>query len=129
MTTDRPNRMICSTALLIVLLALDAAARPADFKKGTYSATAGGAKWSIRYDDKGKVTVTRDGAALVEGTYKVTGDLLEVTDEKGPMACGDENKTGKYKWKLEGKNLTFTKVDDECGGRANAMTGQAWIQE
>jgi hypothetical protein len=115
--------------LLTVLLALDAAARTADFEKGTYSATAGGTKWSIRYDDNSKLTVTRDGAALVEGTYKVTGDLLEVTDEKGPMACGGENKTGKYRWKLEEKNLSFTKVEDECDGRASALTGQAWVKE
>jgi hypothetical protein len=54
----------------------------------------------------------------------VTGDLLEVTDEKGSMACGGEQKTGTYKWKLEGKSLIFTKVQDECGGRANAMTGK-----
>jgi hypothetical protein len=121
--------MICSTFLLIVLLALDTAAGTGDFKKGTYSVTAGGVKWSLRYDDNSKVTVSRDGSAVVEGTYKVTGDLLEVTDEKGPMACGGEQKTGKYKWKLEGKNLTFTKVEDECGGRANAMTGQTWLQE
>ena len=127
--THLPIRMICSAVVLIGLLALDAVARTADFKKGTYSATAGGTKWSIRYEDNNKVTVTRDGSALVEGTYKVTGDLLEVTDEKGPMACGGEQKTGKYKWKLEGKNLTFTQVEDQCGGRANAMTGQVWVQE
>ena len=121
--------MIFSTFLLIVLLALDTVARTADFKKGTYSVTTGGAKWSIRYDGNSKVTVTRDGAPVVEGTYKVTEDLLEVTDERGPMACGGEQKTGKYKWKLEGKTLTFTKVEDECEGRANALTGQAWVQE
>ena len=127
--TNRPNPMICSTFLLIVLLVLNTVAGTPDFKKGTYSVTAGGAKWSIRYDDNNKVTVMRDGAAVVEGTYKVTGNLLEVTDEKGPMACGGEQRTGKYQWKLEGKNLTFTTVEDQCGGRANAMTGQIWVQE
>lgn len=127
--TDRPSRMICSVVSLIVLLALDTMAGTGDFKKGTYSVTAGGSKWSIKYDDNSRVTVSRDGSTVVEGTYKVTGDLLEVTDEKGPMACGGEQKTGKYKWKLEGKNLTLTKVDDECGGRANALTAQAWAQE
>ena len=126
--TGRPNWMLCCAVLLIVL-ALDTVARAADFRKGTYSVTGGGTKWSIKYDDNNKVTVTRDGTAVVEGTYKVTGDLLEVTDEKGPMACGGEQKTGKYKWKLEGKTLTLTKVEDECDGRANALTGQAWVQE
>ena len=126
--TLRLSWMICS-ALLLIALALATMARTADFKKGTYSVTGGGTKWSIKYEDNNKVTVTRDGTTVVEGTYKVTGDLLEVTDEKGPMACGGEQKTGKYKWKLEGKSLTLTKVDDECDGRANALTAQAWVQE
>ena len=115
--------------LLIVLLVLVAAARADDFKKGAYSATAGGVKFSIKFDDGGRATIMKDGELVVEGRYRVQEDALEVTDEKGPMACGGDQRTGKYKWKLEGKKLTFTKVADECEGRANALTSQVWMQE
>ncbi|HZS08976.1 MAG TPA: hypothetical protein VFD58_29340 [Blastocatellia bacterium] len=123
------NSMVRATALLAMLLTIGASLQSADFKVGTYSVTAGDSKFSIKYEDNGKVTVSRNGEVAVEGVYKVTGDTIEVTDEKGPMACGGDSKTGKYKWKLEGKKLTFTKIEDGCDGRAGALTAQAWVQE
>ena len=113
---------------LIILLILATAVRAEEFKKGTYSVTAGDVRWSLKYDDSGKVTVSRNGEVVVEASYKVKGDELEVTDEKGPMAC-DRTQTGKYKWKLEGKKLTLTKMTDECDGRSSALTAQPWVQE
>src|SRR5215475_5199564 len=101
--TKRNELTIGSAALLVVLLALGTAARIADFKRGTYSVTAGGVKWSINFADNNRVTFTRDGEVALEGTYKVAGDELELTDERGPIACEGEQKTGKYKWKLEEK--------------------------
>jgi hypothetical protein len=127
--TKRCEVRVMSFALLLVILSLGAAARAADFKKGVYSVIGGGVKWSMKFDDSNKVTITRDGQVLVEGTYKVTGDAIEVTDEKGPLACGGDQKTGKYKWKLEEKKLTLTKIEDDCAGRANALTSQTWAQE
>ena len=113
---------------LIVLLILATAVTAEEFKKGTYSITSGDVKWSLKYDESNKVTVSRNGEVVVEATYKIKGDELEVTDEKGPMAC-DKAQTGKYKWKLEGKKLTLTKLVDECDGRASALTAQPWVQE
>lgn len=115
-------------ATVLLLLALSTTLQAADFVKGTYALTVGGDKFSIKYEDK-KVTVSRNGETVVEGAYKVTGDVIEVTDESGPMACGGDFKTGKYKWKLDGKKLSFTKIEDGCEGRAGALTAQAWTQE
>ena len=127
--TKRWQWIVSYTGLLMVLLALAAVARADDFSKGVYSATMGGVKFSIKFDHSGKVAITRNGELVVEGTYKVKEDGLEVTDEKGPMACGGDQKTGKYKWKLEGKKLTLTKVEDGCEGRAQALTSLVWVQE
>ncbi|HJZ67080.1 MAG TPA: hypothetical protein VKF81_02960 [Blastocatellia bacterium] len=121
-------RIIGVSALLVVLAAIAAATRAQELKKATYSASAGGDKWSIKYDDAGKVTVSRNGEVLVESTYKVVKDELEVRDEKGALACAPEQ-TGKYKWKMEGKRLVFTKVEDQCEGRATALTTQIWERE
>lgn len=126
--SERRRWIVKPAGFLIVLLVLTAVTNADEFKKGTYSARTGGVKFSIKYDESGKVTVSRDGEIVVEGTYKVRGDELEVRDEKGAMACGGEQ-IGKYKWKLEGKKLTLTKVEDECGGRATALTAQPWEQE
>ena len=126
--SQRRRWKVKPAGFLVVLLVLTGVASADEFKKGTYSARTGEVKWSIKYDESGKVTVSRNGEIVVEGTYKVKGNELEVRDEKGQMACGAEQ-TGKYKWKLEGKKLTLTKVEDECGGRASALTAQAWEQE
>jgi hypothetical protein len=128
MTDQRKNFVRCS-ALLLVLFALDATARAEDFKIGTYSFTSGGVKYSIKFQEGNKHTVTRGGEVVVEGNYKVTGDELEVTDEKGQLACRGDQKTGRYKWKIEEKKLTLRKVEDGCEGRSNALGGQAWVQE
>src|SRR5262245_33563583 len=107
-------RCVTRTAgFLILLFGLSAVVKADDLEKGTYSDTAGDVKRSIKYDEKGKTTVSRNGEIVVEGTYKVKGDELELTDENGPMACAKEQK-GKYKFKLDGKKLTLTKVSDEC---------------
>jgi hypothetical protein len=134
--TTRHGWIIRSGGLFVVLLALGTTARTADFKKGTYSVTAGGVKWSINFGDNDKLTFARDGEIAVEGTYKVTGDELEVTgdelevtDERGPIACPGERKTGKYKWKLEEKKLTLTKVEDLCEGRVHPLTSLVWVRE
>jgi len=112
--------------ILSLILATSVAAQ--EFKKGTYSSTAAGTKWSLKFDESSKVTVISNGEVVVEAAYKIKGDELEVTDEKGPMAC-NKTQTGKYKWKLDGKKLTLTKVSDECDGRATGLTAQPWVQE
>jgi hypothetical protein len=98
----------------------------AEFPTGTFTLTTkDGAAWAVAFTDKGKFTVSRNGAVAAEGSYRVTGDQIEVTDEKGPKAA-TVNKSGTYKWKLDGKKLTFTRVKDEAGGRAAVITAGAW---
>ena len=115
--------------LLVILLAIGTTVQAAEFKTGTYSATAGGVKWSVRFDDGGKAAVLKDGKAVVEATYKVTGDEIEITDVSGEMACTGDLKTGKYKWAMDAGKMTFTKVEDQCPARSSALTSQGWMHE
>ena len=89
----------------------------ADFPKGEFTLKGpDGAVWGVTFDGKDKFTVTGDGMTGVEGTYKVTKDEVEFTDEKGPFAEKGAAKTGTHKWKLADKKVTFTKVKDESEG-------------
>jgi hypothetical protein len=110
-----------------VLLA-GAAAQVAQFPKGTFSASIRGEKVTLAFDGKDKFTVKRQDEVLVEGTYKAAKEQIEFTDVKGPIAS-PAAKPGKYQWKLEGKKLTFTKVEDESEGRAKSLTAEAWVME
>jgi hypothetical protein len=83
----------------------------------------------LKFGDKQRFVLSKeDGETLVEGIYKVAKDQIEFTDEKGPFASKDA-KPGKYKWQLAGKELSFTKVEDESEGRTKGITGSAWTLE
>lgn len=121
-------RYLCILGVSAFLwVAVTGPAAAADFPKGTFTLKdPDGATWAVKFDVKDKFTVTRDGKEGVEGTYKVTGDGIEFTDETGPFAEKGVAKSGTYKWKLADKKLTFTKVKDEAKGRSAILTGGTW---
>src|SRR5437899_2766955 len=103
-----------SLLVLSILLAASASiAQAAEFQPAAYSRTRpNGQTVTLTFDSKGKFVLTdKDGKTLVEGSYKLIKDQIEFTDEKGPVAS-KEAKPGKYRWKLDGKKLNFTRVED-----------------
>jgi hypothetical protein len=112
--------------VLVLLLTLTIGARAEDFKKGTYTAPGEG-NWTIKFAEENKILVLRDGEVAAEGQYKINGGEMVITDESGPMSCG-EDRPGKYRWHLEGKKLSFTVIEDPCEGRAQALTSLAWTR-
>jgi hypothetical protein len=114
--------------VIVTLVSLIASERAfaAEFPKGTFTLKDKDVVWAVTFDGKGKFSVTRDGKEAVMGSYKVTKDELEITDEAGPQAATGDTKTAVYKWKLDGKKLSFTKVKDEAGGRAAVVTAGPW---
>ena len=127
-----PDKMLALWLLLLSLLLAGSAAvaQAAEFPAGPYSRTRpNGERVTLKFDSKGKFLLTdKDGKTLVEGTYKLMKDQIEFTDENGPYATKDA-KAGKYKWKVEGKKLNFTKVEDESEGRSKAIAGATWTLE
>jgi WD40 repeat protein len=98
--------------------------------KGTFSLptkAADGGDWSLTLDGKSKYTFQRNGAVAVEGTYKIAGDQIELTDESGPNRELGDKRTGTYRWKLAGASLLFTPVKDEGRGRMGVLVSGAWI--
>ena len=100
-----------------------AAARAAwDFPQGSY--TAG--EFTIFFGDKGQFRVSQGETTQVEGEYTIEKDQLTLIDKRGPMACGEGTEKGTYRWKYEAQTLTFTKVDDACSGRSEALPAHPW---
>src|SRR5688500_6255084 len=123
----RLQQSLVAIALTFLWLGLSSPAGAADFPKGTFTLKdPGGTVWAVNFDGKDKLTITRAGKEVVEGTFKVNKDEIEFTDEKGPFAGEGDAKSGTYKWKLEGAQLTFTKVKDESKGRSRVLTAGAW---
>lgn len=120
-------RCTCILASAVLWVAVTGTAAAADAPKGTFTLKGpDGGTWAVTFDGKDRFAVTRDGKEGIEGTYKVTGDGIEFTDEKGPFAEKGDAKSGTYKWKLADKKLTLTKVKDEAKGRSAVLTAGAW---
>jgi hypothetical protein len=116
--------------LVLVLVGSTRAAQAAEFKQASYSRTSQrGEKMILKFGDKQKFVLSgEDGKTLVEGTYTVSNDQIEFTDEKGPFASKDA-KPGKYKWQLTDGKLNFTKIEDESEGRSKGIAGDTWTLE
>jgi hypothetical protein len=123
----RLPKALVAVVLSLLWLGLTSSAGAADFPKGTFTLKdPGGTSWAVKFYGEGMFTVTRADKDVVEGTYKVNKDEIELTDEKGPFAGSGDAKTGTYKWKLEGGQLTFTKIKDESQGRSRILTAGTW---
>jgi hypothetical protein len=121
------QKPLVAMALVFLWLGRTSPAGASDFPKGTFTVKdPDGTVWAVNFDGKDKVTVSRAGKEVVEGTYKVNKEEIEFTDEKGPFAGKGDAKTGTYKWKLEGAKLTFTKVKDESKGRSRVLMAGVW---
>ena len=120
-----------SLAVLAVMIGLGACsvARADDFPTGTFTAKVGDNKMALRFEDKGKFTLTIDGKEAASGTYKAAKDGVEIKIEKGMFTDPNAEKVGKYTWKLDDKKLSFTKVDDPFEGRVKALTSGPWVKE
>lgn len=95
----------------------------ADFPKGTYAS----GEYTIVFADKGQFRVLTGEEVVVEGEYAVKGEQLTLTDKSGRLACkGEGVATATYGWKVEGENLTLTKMEDQCTGRSAGLTAGPW---
>lgn len=114
----KSRRLMMLLPLLCVSLFLSGVAQ-GKFPTGTYA----NGQFAITFNDDGTHSVSADGKVVVKGGYTATQDQIALTDKEGDYACPG---TGKYKWKVEGTSLKFEKVEDDCDGRAAAMSGSTW---
>jgi uncharacterized protein (UPF0333 family) len=62
-----------------------------------------------------------DGSKAVSGSVIINGNEVIFMNDSASKVCTD--KPGKYSWSVKDKNnLSFTKINDPCTGRAERMT-------
>jgi hypothetical protein len=123
------KRLIAAIATVVVLVGATVALA-ASSPTGAYTTTITGkgantlegaldGVWTITFKS-GKYSVVRNEKAVTHGDYTIKGTTISLTDKGGPDKCKG---TGKYKFKLAGKTLTFTKISDTaaCGGRTAVL--------
>jgi hypothetical protein len=117
----RSGRFILLLSVLCISLFSLAVAQK-KFPTGRYAS----GEFEITFNDDQTHTVSADGKVVVKGSYTVTEDQIVITDKEGDFACPG---AGKYKWKVEGTSLKFEKVEDDCDGRATALSGSTWVKK
>jgi len=83
--------------------------------------------WGVTFSADQTYHVTQNGELVVEGTYSVVHNQAVFKDTQGRYACNASD--GKYTWKLDGKALSFVKVEDECEGRIGVLTGSPLVRQ
>ncbi len=111
------------TLVFLVAASIGVVAQTGDFPLGTYQAEP----FTISFSERGAFRVVHSSGATVTGTYKVSGDQIEVTDQDGDLVC--PGSVGKYKWKQDHDSLIFSIVDDACDGRAEALTSKPLVKK
>jgi len=112
-------------ALLAVLACFICFAAYARDKFPTGAFAAG--PFTLTFNGDGSYTVAAEDKVVVKGTYTATDDEILLKDTEGEYAC--VNQPGKYKWKYDGKAITFSKVEDACEGRAQALPAQPFAKK
>jgi len=116
--------LICAISALASLICVSSLSETMvqdKFPIGTYVS----GDFTITLNSDGSHSVGMNDKVVVKGTYTVTKDQIVLTDKEGEYACNG-TEPGKYKWKYDGKALSFSKLEDNCDGRANGLTGQSW---
>ena len=83
--------------------------------------------WEITFSENGRVFWKLNGANNAEGTYTVTSSTLEFGFNS---RCTQEDiSSGSYRWFLDGNELTFERIEDDCEGRALGLTTKALTRQ
>ena len=86
-------------------------------------------EWRIVFENGGTYRALRNGAVVVMGEYKATGDTLRLVDVSGDMACTGTAGPATYVWKAAADgSLTLVAVEDQCAGRARLTTLRALVK-
>jgi outer membrane protein assembly factor BamB len=79
--------------------------------------------FAARFDPEGTFKLEGTGWPALSGSWKRTGDELELVTSKAPRGCEGP---GRYRVRLEGKRVTFNLVADDCVPRRMILNGSVW---
>ncbi len=92
---------------------------------GAWRREFGDSQWVMKVTPKGEVTLEKDGKIVVDSLVNVKDDQMTFDDVTGELAV--EGK-GTYKFKIEGKTMTFTVVEDASEGRKQVLSSGPWTR-
>ena len=120
---------LVTVAGLVLGVCMTAEAKP--FPKGTYAIKLGKneEKLALKFESKGKFTLLRFGDEVASGTYQLAKGKIDFQFQKGKFIDKNARNVGTYQWKLEGKKLSFTIINDNFERRVKTLTAGPWERE
>src|SRR5688572_6216763 len=79
--------------------------------------------FNARFDPGGTFTLEAQGWPKLNGTWKKTGDEMELATSGGPGGC---DLAGKYRVNLQGKGMAFDVISDNCRLRKMILDRSTW---
>lgn len=92
---------------------------------GIWKREFGGNLWQLSINQKGEATVRRDGEVVVDSMVTVQGDQITFDDITGPLAVDE---TGTYQFKIEGKSMSLSPLEETAAGRKEVLSGGPWTR-
>lgn len=92
------------------------------------SAPTPGTTWTLSLGAGNRYSLAQNGAAVVDGHFRLTEGIIVFADELGPLACTGRLE-GAYSWKLEGTTLVLAAQKDDCAHRKALLDGATWSTE
>ena len=97
----------------------------AQFPVGRYVTQLDEDEWMLSFT-AAEVSVFKNGEQVILSDYRVSENEIEFSNDRGVFACVGGVSSGKYRWRFQGVNLTFTNLNDECPGRISVLTSNLW---
>jgi hypothetical protein len=83
--------------------------------------------WELTLADDNSYSMSKDGRFHADGTYTLSQDQIAFDQTSfTTYACPA---TGTYQWAADGRTLTLTNVDDDCGARILQIVTHPWSRQ
>jgi len=121
----QPETMATAPSLLgsysVTLSDADVVSVPEEHRPGTAGA------YSIAFHEANHFVVMRNGAQVVQGPYRVSGNqVIFEPGESGSYAC---EAAATYTWRMSSGQVIFTPVGtDPCSGQLTVLTTHPWAK-
>jgi outer membrane protein assembly factor BamB/protein tyrosine phosphatase (PTP) superfamily phosphohydrolase (DUF442 family) len=79
--------------------------------------------FTVRFESDGTLSLEGAGWPKLTGTWKKTGDEMEVATKGGPNGC---DRAGKYRVNVQGAHMSFDMISDECQLRRMILDRSMW---
>lgn len=80
--------------------------------------------FAAQFNANGSFTLNGTGWPAMGGTWKQTGDEIEIVTANAPKSCEG---AGRYRVRVEGKRVNFEVVADDCVPRRMILHGSTWV--